>query len=213
MKRIGILGSGIVGKTLANGFIKNGCEVMIGSRDPSKLDDWESTSGGQTGTFEEAASYGDLLILAVKGSAAEQALEMALEKNLKDKTIIDTTNPIDPAPPEDGVLKFFTSLDDSLMERLQKRYEAARFVKAFNSVGSAFMIDPDFNGQKPTMFICGNSTEAKSEVIKILKEFGWDIEDMGSAKAARAIEPLCMLWCIPGFLENRWTHAFRLLRK
>ena len=108
-------------------------------------------------------------------------------------------------------MKFFTNLDESQMERLQREFPAAHFVKAFNSVGSAFMVNPHFKGGKPTMFICGNDDAAKKTVSGILDQFGWETADMGKVEAARAIEPLCMLWCIPGFLRNDWTHAFKLL--
>ena len=122
------------------------------------------------------------------------------------------TNPSAEAPPVEGVLRFFTSLDESLMERLQREFGDARFVKAFNSVGSASMVNPQFKGGKPTMFICGNDEPAKKIVTGILDQFGFETEDMGKAEAARAIEPLCILWCIPGFLRNDWVHAFKLLR-
>ena len=75
------------------------------------------------------------------------------------------------------------------------------------------MVNPDFGTEKPTMFICGNDPEAKSEVSEICTLFGFETEDMGAVEAARAIEPLCMLWCIPGFRENKWSHAFRLLKR
>jgi predicted dinucleotide-binding enzyme len=126
--------------------------------------------------------------------------------------VIDATNPIADAPPVNGVLKFFTTLDESLMERLQKLVPGARFVKAFSCVGNAYMVDPRLPGGPPTMFICGDDAAAKAGVVQILSEFGWDVEDMGSAEAARAIEPLCILWCIPGLRQGRWTHALKLLR-
>jgi 8-hydroxy-5-deazaflavin:NADPH oxidoreductase len=125
---------------------------------------------------------------------------------------MDATNPIADAPPESGVIRFFTNLDESLMERLQKKAPDVRFVKAFSCVGNAFMVNPQFPGGPPTMFICGNDAGAKEEVRKILVQFGWDISDMGAATAARAIEPLCMLWCIPGLTGQGWGHAFKLLR-
>jgi hypothetical protein len=99
------------------------------------------------------------------------------------------------------------------MERLQREFADARLVKAFNSVGNSLMVNPQFAGGKPTMFICGNDEAAKKIVSDILDQFGWEIADMGKVEAARAIEPLCMLWCIPGFLRNDWTHAFKLLRQ
>ena len=214
MKKVGILGSGIVGQTLGSGFIKHGYTAIIGSRETEKLDEWKERNGANAsvGTPEEAAKAGDILVLAVKGSVAEEVMEQAGLENFTGKTVIDTTNPIAQAPAEHGVLKFFTSLDDSLMERLQKRAPDAHFVKAFNSVGNTFMVNPTFPGGKPTMFYCGNNEEAKAEVRKILELFGHEAEDMGKAEAARAIEPLCILWCIPGFIRNQWTHAFKLLK-
>ncbi len=139
-------------------------------------------------------------------------LALAGAENLKGKKVVDVTNPIADGPPVNGVLRFYTTLDESQMERLQRAYPEARFVKAFNSVGAACMVNPTFQGGKPTMFICGNDETAKKSVTKILDQFGWETEDMGRAEAARAIEPLCMLWCIPGFARNDWVHAFKLLR-
>jgi len=214
MKKIGIIGSGIVGQTLANGFLKHGYEVMIGTGNADKLADWKAAAGekGSTGSFSDAAAFGELVALAVKGTAAEEAIMRADAKNLKGKTVIDATNPIAELPPDNGVLRFFTTLDESLMERLQKSFQDVHFVKAFSCVGNAFMVNPQFPGGKPTMFICGNEDLAKTEVKLILEKFGWETEDMGKAEAARAIEPLCMLWCIPGLLRNQWTHAFKLLK-
>jgi 8-hydroxy-5-deazaflavin:NADPH oxidoreductase len=212
--KVGVLGSGDVAKALAGGFIKHGHEVALGTRDTAKLKDWVAQhQGAQAHSFAEAAKFGDLVVLAVKGTVAVDALTAAGAANLAGKPVIDATNPIANAPPANGVLKFFTSLDDSLMERLQRAFPDAHFVKAFNSVGNAMMINPQFKGGKPTMFICGNDDKAKAAVRGILDQFGWETADMGKAEAARAIEPLCMLWCIPGFIRNEWTHAFKLLRQ
>jgi 8-hydroxy-5-deazaflavin:NADPH oxidoreductase len=212
-QKIGILGSGDVGKALAIGFLKNGYQVMVGTRSPEKLKEWREKDAvkAQIGSFEETAKFGETIVLAVKGTIAGEALKLAGKSNLNGKTIIDATNPIAEAPPQDGVIKFFTSLDSSLMEKLQADYPQANFVKAFSSVGSAFMVNPPFK-DKPTMFICGNNAAAKKDVTEILDMFGWDTADMGTATAARAIEPLCMLWCIPGFISNSWTHAFKLVK-
>lgn len=214
MKKIGILGSGIVAQTLGNGFLKLGYEVMLSSRDLAKLDDWKNAGGksAHTGSFADAARFGDAVVLAVMGRVAADVIESAGVQHLNGKAILDTTNPIDAAPPEDGVLKFTTDHSESLMEQLQERFPDLHFVKVFNSVGSAFMVHPQFESGKPTMFICGNNDDAKAFVQSVLDQFGWETEDMGKATAARAIEPLCMLWCIPGFLHNRWTHAFKLLK-
>ena len=214
MTRIGVIGSATVGQTLAGGLKKHGYDVRIGSRTPEKLAEFSKQSGIQAGTSADVAAWAEAVILAVKGSAAEQAVRDANPANLRGKAVIDTTNPIADAPPEDGVLKFFTSPNDSLMERLQAAFPDAHFVKAFNSVGSALMVNPSFAGGKPTMFYCGNHAVAKGIAAKIIDQLGWEGADMGTAKAARALEPLCQLWCIPGFRENAWTnHAFRLMKR
>jgi len=211
--KIGILGSGEVARTLAGGFLKHGHDVKLGTRDSGKLAAWATQNPrAAVGGFDEAAAFGELLVLAVKGTAVPAALGAAGATNLAGKPVIDTTNPIADAPSSNGVLKFFTNLDQSLMERSQHDFPDVRFVKAFNSVGSVRMVDPQFAEGRPTMFICGNDQAAKQMVGKILDQFGWETADMGAAEAARAIEPLCMLWCIPGFLRNEWTHAFKLLR-
>jgi predicted dinucleotide-binding enzyme len=211
--RIGILGSGVVARTLAGGFLKHGHDVTVGTRDPGKLADWrKQRPGARVGTSADAASAGEVLVLAVKGTAASEVLRQAGAANLGGKVIVDTTNPIADAAPDHGVLRFFTSLDDSLMERLQREYASARFVKAFNSVGNALMVNPALKGGPPTMFICGNDQDAKRIVTGVLDQFGWETEDLGTAEAARAIEPLCILWCIPGFLRNEWAHAYKVLR-
>jgi len=213
MHKVAVLGSGVVGKVLADGFLKHGYQVMRGTRVPSKLDDWRTAAGAgaSVGTFEEAARFGDLVVLAVKGSAAETVVS-ACGGALDGKPVIDATNPIANAAPVNGVLPFFTGPNESLMERLQAIAPAARFVKAFSCVGNPYMVNPQLPGGPPTMFICGNDVAAKKDVNHVLRQFGWDVEDAGAVEAARAIEPLCILWCIPGLRENRWTHAFRLLR-
>ena len=211
--KVGVLGSGDVAKALGSGFLKHGHEVMMGTRAAAKLADWAAQNPkGRIGSFDAAAKFGELIVLAVKGTAAVDALRAAGPANLAAKPVIDATNPIADAPPTNGVLKFFTNVDQSLMERLQHEFPDVRFVKAFNSVGNAFMVNPTFKGGKPTMFICGNDDAAKKIVRGILDQFGWETADMGKAEAARAIEPLCMLWCIPGLLRNEWSHAFKLLR-
>ncbi|MBS1508776.1 MAG: NAD(P)-binding domain-containing protein [Bacteroidetes bacterium] len=212
-KKIGIIGSGTVAQVLAAGFIKNGHEVTLGTSNPAKLADFKSKNpAAAIASFEEAAKFGAIVVLAVKGHVAESVVK-SLAPHLIGKPVMDATNPIAEKPPVNGVLQFFTSLNDSLMERLQALAPQANFVKAFNSVGSPHMVDPSFGGAKPTMFICGNNDDAKKEVADIINSFGWEAADFGKAESARAIEPLCMLWCIPGMLRNEWSHAFKLLKK
>ncbi len=205
----------MVGQSLANGFTKYGHEVMIGTNSKDKHTKLkEATSGkAKIGNFEETAKFGEIIVLAVKGIAAEAALKSAGLGNLESKTVIDTTNPIAETGPVKGVLQYFTSPNESLMEKLQSLAPDAHFVKAFSCVGAALMVNPALKGGNPTMFICGNNAGAKKRVTEILDRFGWETADMGEAEAARAIEPLAVLWCIPGFRNNEWMHAFKLLKK
>lgn len=212
--KVGVIGSGQVGKVLADGLLGCGHQVMRASRHPSKLEAWAESAGdsASVGQPAEAAAWAELVVLAVKGTGAEEAVQLCGIPNLAGKTVIDTTNPIASEPPEDGVLKYFTTLDDSLMERLQRLAPDAHFVKAFSCVGNALMVNPELPGGRPTMFICGNDASAKDQVRAVLDDFGWETEDLGRAAAARAIEPLCILWCIPGFLRGEWMHAYKVLR-
>ena len=164
MKKVGILGSGDVAKALAKGFVGIGFEVKMGSREISKLADVPNVS---LGSFEEAADFGDLIVLAVKGTAASELLK-SLE--IEGKIVIDTTNPIEEKPPVNGVLQFFTKQNNSLGEQLQKENPNVHIVKAFNSVGSALMVNPDFGTEKPTMFIAGNNSQAKNLVKEIARD-------------------------------------------
>jgi 8-hydroxy-5-deazaflavin:NADPH oxidoreductase len=211
-KRYGVLGSGEVGQALAKGLAANGYEVRIGTRSPGKLAKFTRSTGIKEGSFPEVAAWAHAVVFAVLGKAAMEALELAGPKNLRGKLVIDTTNPISDDPPVDGVLRYFTGPNQSLMEQLQEAHPQVLFVKAFNSVGSALMVHPMLSGGPPTMFYCGNDAGAKAEVARLLEHLGWEGADMGSAVAARALESLAQLWCIPGFRENDWMHAFRLLR-
>jgi 8-hydroxy-5-deazaflavin:NADPH oxidoreductase len=212
IKRFGVLGSGEVGQTLAKGLAASGYQVRIGTRSPGKLAKFSKSTGIPEGTFDKVAAWAEAAVLAVLGKAALEAVELAGARNLEGKLVIDTTNPISDEPPEDGVIKYFTGPNESLMEQLQSAYPGVKFVKAFNSVGSALMVHPMLSGGPPTMFFCGNDAGAKAAVDHLVEQLGWDGADMGGAVAARALEPLAQLWCIPGFRENDWMHAFRLLR-
>jgi predicted dinucleotide-binding enzyme len=214
--KVGILGSGIVGRTLGSGFIKHGHQVMLGTRDPKDKDvaDWLAQNSGATaGTFADAAAFGEVLLLAVKGQIVDKVIALAKPENFAGKTVIDANNPIADAPPVKGVIPFTTGPNESLGEKIQALIPKAHVVKAFNSVGSGLMVNPKFEQGPPTMFFCGDDDGAKAKVSEIIRQFGWEPWDCGGIIASRALEPLCMLWLIPGFLRNQWTHAFKVLTR
>lgn len=212
--KVSVLGSGDVGRALAAGFLKHGHDTMLGTRDPRKneIQEWaRNTANVKTGTFEEAARFGGIVVLAVLGRIAGKVIDLAGAENLAGKTVIDATNPLADEPPVSGVLKYTTGPNESLGEWIQAKIPAAHVVKAFNTVGNALMVNPHFSQGTPTMFLCGDSEEAKAQVRDIIVQFGWEPYDCGSIVSARALEPLCMLWCLPGFLRNDWHHAFKML--
>ena len=214
--KVGVLGSGVVGQTLAAGFVKHGHQAVVGTRDPNAEDAtaWAARNPGiKLTSFAEAARFGELLVIAVLARAVENVIKLAGPQNFRGKTLIDTNNPISDAPPVDGVLQYFTEQNHSLGEKIQQLLPEAKVVKAFNSVGAVRMIDPHYEQGTPTMFLCGNDAQAKTQVSEIIRQFGWEPFDCGTIVASRALEPLCMLWCIPGIRSNQWTHAFKLLTK
>jgi 8-hydroxy-5-deazaflavin:NADPH oxidoreductase len=212
--KVTILGSGEVGQVLGAGFLKHGHQVMMGTRNPKKEDvmKWVAeTPGATAGTFAEAAQFGELIVLAVLGRVVEEVIRLAGPANLKGKTLIDATNPITDSAPVDGVLEFTTGPNESAAEKLQALIPETHVVKAFNSVGSGQMINPHYEQGVPTMFFCGNDESAKKVVSDVIRQFGWEPFDCGTIISARALEPLCILWCLPGFRQNLWTHAFKVL--
>jgi 8-hydroxy-5-deazaflavin:NADPH oxidoreductase len=209
--KVGVLGSGDVGKVLAGGFLKLGHEVRIGSRSPEKLQEWAAGAGGgaSAGTFAEAAKFGDIIVLATHGEGTQSAVELAGAGNFDGKVVIDATNPLDFSS---GGPQLSIGFNDSLGERVQRWLPNARIVKAFNTVGNAHMIDPQFPGGPPTMFIAGNDADAKKIVTQVSEAWGWDVADLGGIESSRWLEAMCMAWLAYGSTNGTWRHAFRLLR-
>src|SRR6266404_383050 len=210
--KVGILGTGDVGKALGNGFRATGHEVMMGSRDANneKAVAWAKEKGASAGTFADAAKFGDVVVLALLWSGTENALRLAGPGNVAGKVVIDATNPLNfppNAPPELAL-----GHKDSGGEQVQRWLPSARVVKAFNIVGNAHMYKPKFDGGPPDMFICGNDAAAKQTVTGILKDFGWPAIDIGGIEGSRLLEPLCILWVGYGMRTGTWQHAFKLLR-
>jgi 8-hydroxy-5-deazaflavin:NADPH oxidoreductase len=211
---VGVLGTGEVGRRLAAGFRGRGHNVMIGSRDPRKaeLTEWLSGAGDgiKSGTFAEAADHGELLVLAVLGDAAEEAIAAAGPARFSGKVVIDATNPLDFSggfPP-----KLSISGEDSLGERIQRALPDARVVKAFNTIGNAYFVDPSFSEGQPTMLIAGDDESAKRAVRDVLADFGWsDTVDLGGIEGARELEAICIAWVKIGGARGAWDHGFKLL--
>jgi 8-hydroxy-5-deazaflavin:NADPH oxidoreductase len=212
--RVGVLGSGEVGRCLAAGFSGRGHEVMIGSRDPAKaeLREWLAGDGSgiEVGTFAETAAHGELLVLAVLGNAAEEAIADAGLDNFRGKVVIDAMNPLDFSggfPPKLSICG-----EDSLGERVQRALPDARVVKAFNTIGNPYFVDPSFSEGQPTMLIAGDDQEAKDTVRNVLSDFGWsDTVDIGGIEGSRELEAICIVWVKIGGARGAWDHGFRLL--
>lgn len=210
--RVGVLGSGDVGRALARGFAGLGHDVKIGSRDPEKLREFVESAAPHIsgGTFAEAARFGDVIVLATLGSGTESAVRMAGIDAFDGKVVIDTTNPLDFST---GMPRLSIGHTDSLGEVVQRLLPKARVVKAFNTVGNAHMVNPQFAGGPPDMFIAGNDADAKKIVAQICEHFGWGVVDLGGVESSRYLEPMCLVWVMHGILAKSWNHAFKLLHQ
>jgi 8-hydroxy-5-deazaflavin:NADPH oxidoreductase len=213
--KIGILGTGEVGKAIAKGFIALGHEVKMGAREAGnpKAQAWAKEAGAKAsaGTFADAAAFGEVVVLATLGAANKSALEQAGPDKLKGKLVIDTTNPLDFSkgmPP--GLL---VSGNDSGGEQVQRQLPGAKVVKAFNIVGNTLMFRPELPGGPPDMLIAGNDEGAKKKTAEILEDFGWPTVDLGGIEASRYLEAMCIVWVLYGARTGGWNHAFKMLRK
>jgi 8-hydroxy-5-deazaflavin:NADPH oxidoreductase len=208
--KVGIVGSGDVAKSLGRGFLSRGHEVMLGTRDASKLADWQREHpSARVGSFSDAARFGDIVALATFGTATESAIDQTGPENFGGKVVIDTTNPLE--FDAKGPHLAAGCCEDSLGERVQEALPAARVVKAFNTVGNQYFVDPDFRGGPPSMFIAGNDDAAKADVGKIVESFGWESVDLGDIESARYLEAMCLAWLAYGRKTGTWHHAFKLL--
>lgn len=212
--RVGVLGSGEVGRRLAAGFRSRGHDVMIGSRAPDKpeLREWLAADGDgvHPGTFAEVAAHGELLVLAVLGNAADDAIAQAGPENFSGKVVIDAMNPLDFSagfPP-----KLSIAGEDSLGERVQRALPDAKVVKAFNTIGNQYFVDPSFAEGRPTMLIAGNDDAAKRIVADVIADFGWpEAVDIGGIEGSRELEAICIAWVKIGGRRQAWDHGFALL--
>jgi predicted dinucleotide-binding enzyme len=220
--KVGVLGSGMVGQYLAGGLIKNGHSVTIGTRDPKKLDPWmenlqkyqpSNAKNGCVGSFEEAAKFGELLVLCCKGDAVESVINLAKKENFTNKVVIDTTNPLkftsQTAPPE-----MLVAYPHSLGKKIQGLIPEAKVVKAFNTIPSNYMIAPAHEEGMPDLFVCGNDNAAKEKVKELARAWGWsDFVDMGNIDQAYILEALGMAVIVYSISNNRWTNALKMLKK
>ena len=210
--KVGILGTGEVGKALARGFVSRGHEVMIGSRSEEKAQAVGAEVDAAGGTFADAASFAEVAVLALLWSGTEAALEAAGPDNLAGKVVIDATNPL--VFHEDGPPDLALGHTDSGGEQVQRWLPDSRVVKAFNIVGNTLFFRPELPGGPPTMFICGDDDEARRTVAQIIEDFGWpEIVDVGGIEGARLLEPVCILWVVYGVQSGGWEHAFKVLHR
>lgn len=213
--KIGILGSGDVGRSLGAGLAAKGHDVKIGSRTPDKpeLRAWlkEANGHGSAGTFAQAAAFGEIVLLCTLGEAAEQAIDLAGPKNFDGKVLIDVTNALDFSkgmPPG-----LFVGMTDSLGERVQRRLPRAKVVKCFNIVNNQTMVHPEMKEGLPDMMIAGNDAASKRAVTRLLKELGWgDPIDLGGIENARWMEALVPLWVRVAGAVGSYGIAFKVLR-
>jgi predicted dinucleotide-binding enzyme len=212
--KVGILGTGDVGKALGGGFIALGHSVLMGARDAAnpKAAAWVKQTGSKAsaGTFTQAAASGDIVVLATLGSVTEDVLRSVGPEAFKGKLVLDATNPLDFSK---GSPRLIGNVGDSGGERHQRLLPGAHVVKAFNTVGNAFMFKPDFPGGPPDMFLCGNDEGAKSKAAAICKDFGWGVVDVGGIESAHYLEAMCMVWVLSAMKTGVWSQAFRMLRK
>jgi predicted dinucleotide-binding enzyme len=213
--KVGIFGTGDVGRALGRAFVTLGHEVKLGARESNneKAAAWARENGekASAGTFAEVAEFGEMVVLATLGAANEAVLKAAGPERLAGKVVIDATNPLDfskGAPPSLAI-----SGNDSGGEQVQRAAPKAHVVKAFNIAGNVHMFRPDFPGGPPDMFFCGNDEGAKKRVGALLTDFGWNPIDIGGIEASRYLEGMCIVWVLYGFKQGGWNHAFKMLRK
>ena len=196
--RIGVLGTGGVGRTIATKLVELGHEVTMGSRthDNESAAEWVASAdaGAAQGTFADAAGFGELVVNCTSGAGSVEALRAIPREHLSGKTLVDVANPLDFSG---GALSLFTEIDDSLAEQLQREHPEAHVVKTLNTVNANVMVEPARVPGAHDVFVCGNDDRAKAEVVELLEGFGWPREhvlDLGDLAAARGLEAYLLLW-------------------
>jgi 8-hydroxy-5-deazaflavin:NADPH oxidoreductase len=198
--KIGVLGTGMVGATLASRLVALGHEVRMGAREKgnAKAKAWATGAGqrASTGDFADAAAFGEIVLNCTLGEKALEALRAAKKENLKGKVVVDVSNPLDFSrgmPP-----RVLTGPNgESLGEQIQQAFPEARVVKALNSVNAHVMVDPQRIGGESDLFLCGNDASAKERVVALLGELGWRaarVHDLGPIVAARGTEAYLLFW-------------------
>ena len=225
--RLGILGTGVVGKTIAARLAGLGHEVMVGTRDPEEtmsrnepdaygnppFSVWqEEHPEVRLGTFAEAAVHGEVIVNATAGAVSLEALELAGEDNLSGKVLMDVSNPLDFSkgmPPTLSV-----SNTDSLGEQIQRRHPGAKVVKTLNTMNAHLMVDPaQLARADHSVFVSGDDAEAKTTVTDLLRSLGWtDIIDLGGITTARGTEMLLPVWLRLFGALQRPVFNFKIVR-
>lgn len=217
MKNIGVLGTGMVGSTIASKMIQLGYSVKMGSRSATneKAVAWAASSGSAAshGTFEDAARFGEVVFLCSKGDATLDVIKLAKPASFKGKVVIDISNPLDfsKGMPPSLIPQFANT--NSLAEEVQKMLPGAHVVKTLNIVNCEVMVNPRKSGGDPTMFMSGNDPQAKKTVKSILNQFGWnDIIDLGDITTARGTEMILPLWARTWAATQNGYFGFKIVR-
>jgi len=216
-RKTGILGTGMVGSTVGAKLVELGYEVKMGSRTAGneKAAAWAKSQGAKAshGTFEDAAKFGEIVLLCTKGDATMEALKLVKPESLRGKTVIDISNPLDFSKGMPPTLVQQYTNTNSLAEEVQKALPGANVVKSLNIVNCQVMVNPKKSGGDPTMFVAGNSGPAKEEVKGILKQFGWsDIIDLGDITGARGMEMILPIWLRTWGATQNGYFGFKIVR-
>ena len=212
--KIGVLGTGMVGTTLASKLVALGHEVKLGARDAAnpKASAWASKAGkgASPGTFADAAKFGEIVFHCSLGTTALDALRAAGKENLKGKVLVDVSNPLEFAG---GAARLTTPPGVSLGEQVQKEFPEANVVKALNTVNANIMVAPDRVGGESDLFIAGNDAGAKEKVTALLRDFGWKrIHDLGGIAAARGTEAYLLFWLAVSAARKTYDFNVRVVQ-
>ncbi len=214
--KVAVIGTGNVAQALINGFISEGYELKVGSRNSSKDNEnvaklKEAHSNIDVVSYQEAVEYAELVVLPVPGASLINVISEIGTDKFDGKIVWDITNAFSAEAPANGVIKLITTPGESLAEKVQKLLPSAHVVKAMNTVGAHLMYKPTL-GESGTIFLAGNEDKTKQVVASVVKKFGWDSYDAGKIESSRALEYMGQLYVAQGILNNGWNSTFKYVK-